>query len=277
MSESCTHNCSSCSQNCASREKQSLIEKPHEMSRVKKVIGIVSGKGGVGKSLVTGLMSVLSQRAGYKTAIMDADITGPSIPKMFGLKERAQGSEMGILPVATKTGIEVMSLNLLVKNETDPVIWRGPVIAGTVKQFWTEVIWNDVDFMFVDMPPGTGDVALTVFQSIPLDGIIVVASPQDLVSMIVKKALNMANMMNIPVLGLVENMSYLECPDCGKKISVFGESHIDETAKECGTEVLAKLPINPKLAAGCDAGLIELFEGDWLDDAAKKVFALIEE
>ena len=277
MSGSCSHNCSSCSQNCSSREKQSLIEKPHEMSRVKKVIGIVSGKGGVGKSLVTGLMSVLSQRAGYKTAIMDADITGPSIPKMFGLKERAQGSEMGILPVATKTGIEVMSLNLLVKNETDPVIWRGPVIAGTVKQFWTEVIWNDVDFMFVDMPPGTGDVALTVFQSIPLDGIIVVASPQDLVSMIVKKALNMANMMNIPVLGLVENMSYLECPDCGKKISVFGESHIDETAKECGTEVLAKLPINPKLAAGCDAGLIELFEGDWLDDAAKKVFALIEE
>lgn len=277
MSESCTHNCSTCSQNCASREKQSLIEKPHEMSRIKKVIGIVSGKGGVGKSLVTGLMSVLSQRAGYKTAIMDADITGPSIPKMFGLKERAQGSEMGILPVATKTGIEVMSLNLLVKNETDPVIWRGPVIAGTVKQFWTEVIWNDVDFMFVDMPPGTGDVALTVFQSIPLDGIIVVASPQDLVSMIVKKALNMANMMNIPVLGLVENMSYLECPDCRKKISVFGESHIDETAKECGTEVLAKLPINPKLAAGCDAGLIELFEGDWLDDAAQKVFNLIKE
>ena len=277
MSESCTHNCSTCSQNCSSREKQSLIEKPHEMSRIKKVIGIVSGKGGVGKSLVTGLMSVLSQRAGYKTAIMDADITGPSIPKMFGLKERAQGSEMGILPVATKTGIEVMSLNLLVKNETDPVIWRGPVIAGTVKQFWTEVIWNDVDFMFVDMPPGTGDVALTVFQSIPLDGIIVVASPQDLVSMIVKKALNMANMMNIPVLGLVENMSYLECPDCGKKISVFGESHIDETAKECGTEVLAKLPINPKLAAGCDAGLIELFEGDWLDGAAEKVFSLIKE
>lgn len=277
MSESCTHNCESCSQNCASREKQSLIEKPHEMSRVKKVIGIVSGKGGVGKSLVTGLMSVLSQRAGYKTAIMDADITGPSIPKMFGIKERAQGSEMGILPVATKTGIEVMSLNLLVKNETDPVIWRGPVIAGTVKQFWTEVIWNDVDFMFVDMPPGTGDVALTVFQSVPLDGIIVVASPQDLVSMIVKKALNMANMMNIPVLGLVENMSYLECPDCGKKISVFGESHIDETAKETGTEVLGKLPINPKLAAACDAGLIELFEGDWLSGAAQKVFSLIKE
>ncbi|MEE1279840.1 MAG: Mrp/NBP35 family ATP-binding protein [Oscillospiraceae bacterium] len=277
MSESCTHNCESCSQNCASREKQSLIEKPHEMSRVKKVIGIVSGKGGVGKSLVTGLMSVLSQRAGFKTAIMDADITGPSIPKMFGIKERAQGSEMGILPVATKTGIEVMSLNLLVKNETDPVIWRGPVIAGTVKQFWTEVIWNDVDFMFVDMPPGTGDVALTVFQSVPLDGIIVVASPQDLVSMIVKKALNMANMMNIPVLGLVENMSYLECPDCGKKISVFGESHIDQTAKESGTQVLGKLPINPKLAAACDAGLIELFEGDWLSAAAEKVFSLIKE
>ncbi len=277
MSESCTHNCETCSQNCGSREKQSFLEKPHEMSRVKKVIGVVSGKGGVGKSLVTGLMAVLSQRKGYKTAIMDADITGPSIPKMFGIKERAQGSEMGILPVATKTGIEVMSLNLLVKNETDPVIWRGPVIAGTVKQFWTEVIWNDVDFMFVDMPPGTGDVALTVFQSLPLDGIIVVASPQDLVSMIVKKALNMANMMNIPVLGLVENMSYLECPDCGKRISVFGESHIEETAQECKTQVLGKLPINPKLAAACDAGMIELFEGDWLSDAAEKVFSLIKD
>ena len=277
MSESCTHNCETCSQNCGSREKQSFLEKPHEMSRVKKVIGVVSGKGGVGKSLVTGLMAVLSQRKGYKTAIMDADITGPSIPKMFGIKERAQGSEMGILPVTTKTGIEVMSLNLLVKNETDPVIWRGPVIAGTVKQFWTEVIWNDVDFMFVDMPPGTGDVALTVFQSLPLDGIIVVASPQDLVSMIVKKALNMANMMNIPVLGLVENMSYLECPDCGKKISVFGESHIEETAQECKTQVLGKLPINPKLAAACDAGMIELFEGDWLSVAAEKVFSLIKD
>lgn len=276
MSE-CTHNCQTCSQNCSERKAESLLEAPNKHSNIKKVIGIVSGKGGVGKSLVTSLMAVLSQRAGYKTAILDADITGPSIPKVFGITEKAQGSDMGIFPVMTKTGIEVMSLNLLVKNETDPVVWRGPVIAGTVKQFWTDVVWNEVDFMFVDMPPGTGDVPLTVFQSIPVDGIIVVASPQELVSMIVKKALNMANLMNIPVLGLVENMSYLECPDCGKKISVFGESHIDETAKETGTEVLAKLPINPKLASACDAGMIELFEGDWLDGAAKKVFDLINE
>lgn len=276
MSE-CTHNCQTCSQNCSERKAESLLEAPNKHSNIKKVIGIVSGKGGVGKSLVTSLMAVLSQRAGYKTAILDADITGPSIPKVFGITEKAQGSDMGIFPVMTKTGIEVMSLNLLVKNETDPVVWRGPVIAGTVKQFWTDVVWNEVDFMFVDMPPGTGDVPLTVFQSIPVDGIIVVASPQELVSMIVKKALNMANLMNIPVLGLVENMSYLECPDCGKKISVFGESHIDETAKETGTEVLAKLPINPKLTSACDAGMIELFEGDWLDGAAKKVFDLINE
>ena len=276
MSE-CTHNCQTCGKNCGERKAESLLEAPNKLSNIKKVIGIVSGKGGVGKSLVTSLMAVLSQRAGYKTAILDADITGPSIPKVFGITEKAQGSDVGIFPVITKTGIEVMSLNLLVKNETDPVVWRGPVIAGTVKQFWTDVVWNDVDFMFVDMPPGTGDVPLTVFQSIPVDGIIVVASPQELVSMIVKKALNMASLMNIPVLGLVENMSYLECPDCGKKISVFGESHIDETAKETDTEVLAKIPINPKLASACDAGMIELFEGDWLDKAAKKVFDLINE
>ncbi|MBQ8869558.1 MAG: Mrp/NBP35 family ATP-binding protein [Oscillospiraceae bacterium] len=276
MSE-CTHNCETCGKSCGDRKAESLLEAPNKLSNIKKVIGIVSGKGGVGKSLVTGLMAVLSQRAGYKTAVLDADITGPSIPKMFGIKEKAQGSELGIFPVQSKTGIEIMSLNLLVKNETDPVVWRGPVIAGTVKQFWTDVVWNDVDFMFVDMPPGTGDVPLTVFQSIPVDGIIVVASPQELVSMIVKKALNMAKLMNIPVLGLVENMSYLECPDCKKKISVFGESHIDETAKETGTEVLAKLPINPKLASACDAGMVELFEGDWLDGAAEKVFSLIKE
>ena len=276
MSE-CTHNCETCGKSCSDRKADSLLEAPNKLSNIKKVIGVVSGKGGVGKSLVTSLMAVLSQRAGYKTAILDADITGPSIPKVFGITEKAQGSEMGIFPVNTKTGIEIMSFNLLVKNETDPVVWRGPVIAGTVKQFWTDVIWNDVDFMFVDMPPGTGDVPLTVFQSIPVDGIIVVTSPQDLVSMIVKKALNMANLMNIPVLGLVENMSYLECPDCKKRISVFGESHIEETAKETKTEVLAKIPINPKLASACDAGMIELFEGDWLDGAAKKVFSLIED
>ncbi|MBQ9937447.1 MAG: Mrp/NBP35 family ATP-binding protein [Oscillospiraceae bacterium] len=277
MSENCTHNCETCSANCSSREKKSLIEESHEMSNIKKVIGIVSGKGGVGKSLVTSLMAVLSQRAGYKTAIMDADITGPSIPRVFGLKGRAQGNEMGIFPVETKTGIEVMSLNLLVKNETDPVVWRGPVIAGTVKQFWTDVMWNDVDFMFIDMPPGTGDVPLTVFQSIPVDGIIIVASPQELVSMIVTKAINMANMMNIPVLGLVENMSYIKCPDCNKEIKVFGESHVEEIAKENSLELLAKIPIDPKLAAACDAGAIELFEGDFLDNAFNKVASLLEE
>ena len=277
MSENCTHNCETCSANCSSREKKSLIEESHEMSNIKKVIGIVSGKGGVGKSLVTSLMAVLSQRAGYKTAIMDADITGPSIPRVFGLKGRAQGNEMGIFPVETKTGIEVMSLNLLVKNETDPVVWRGPVIAGTVKQFWTDVMWNDVDFMFIDMPPGTGDVPLTVFQSIPVDGIIIVASPQELVSMIVTKAINMANMMNIPVLGLVENMSYIKCPDCNKEIKVFGESHVEEIAKENSLELLAKIPIDPKLTAACDAGAIELFEGDFLDNAFNKVASLLEE
>ncbi len=277
MSENCTHNCETCSANCSSREKKSLIEESHEMSNIKKVIGIVSGKGGVGKSLVTSLMAVLSQRAGYKTAVMDADITGPSIPRVFGLKGRAQGNEMGIFPVETKTGIEVMSLNLLVKNETDPVVWRGPVIAGTVKQFWTDVMWNDVDFMFIDMPPGTGDVPLTVFQSIPVDGIIIVASPQELVSMIVTKAINMANMMNIPVLGLVENMSYIKCPDCDKEIKVFGDSHVEEIAKENSLEFLAKIPIDPKLAAACDAGAIELFEGDFLDNAFNKVASLLEE
>lgn len=274
MSE-CTHHCESCSQECSSRSAESLLEKPNSMSHIRKVIGVVSGKGGVGKSLVTSLMAVLSQRAGYQTAILDADITGPSIPKMFGLKERAQGSDLGIFPVRTRTGIETMSLNLLTEHETDPVIWRGPVIAGTVKQFWTDVVWNDVDFMFVDMPPGTGDVALTVFQSIPVDGIIVVTSPQDLVSMIVKKALKMAELMHIPVLGLVENMSYLTCPDCGRKISVFGESRLDAVAQETGTQVLARIPINPKLAAACDAGMIELFEGDFLDDAAKMIFDLL--
>ena len=248
-----------------------------ENSNIKKVIGIISGKGGVGKSTVTTMIARQLNAKGYRVGIMDADITGPSIPKMFGTAERATGSDKGLIPVRSKSGVDIMSINLLLENPSDPVIWRGPVIAGTVKQFWTDVIWNDVDFMFVDMPPGTGDVPLTVFQSIPIDGIIVVASPQDLVSMIVKKAINMANMMNIPVLGLVENMSYLECPDCKKKISVFGDSHIDETAKETGTEVLAKLPINPKLAAACDAGLIELFEGDWLDKAAEKVFALLDQ
>ncbi len=262
MSE-CTHNCSTCSQNCG--ERKSLIEKPHELSKIKKVIGIVSGKGGVGKSLVTGLCSVISQRHGYKTAVLDADITGPSVPKMFGLKQKAQGNDLGLMPVETKTGIKVMSLNLLVENDTDPVVWRGPVIAGAVTQFWKEVIWGDVDFMFVDMPPGTGDVPLTVFQSIPLDGIIIVSSPQELVGMIVEKAVNMAKLMSVPILGLVENMSYIKCPDCGKEIEVFGKSHIGEVAMKHSLPLLARIPIDPALASGCDKGLIELFNGDFVD------------
>ena len=271
MSE-CTHNCSTCSQNCSSRkEPESLIEKPHELSNIKKVIGVVSGKGGVGKSLVTTLLSVSMQRKGYKTAILDADITGPSIPKAFGIKEKAQGTENGIFPCKTKTGIEVMSVNLLLQNDTDPVVWRGPVIAGAVKQFWTDVIWNDVDFMFVDMPPGTGDVPLTVFQSIPVDGIVIVASPQELVGMIVEKAVKMAELMNIPILALAENMAYFLCPDCGKKHAIFGESHIEEIAKNYGVDTVAQIPINNKLAAAVDAGAIELFEGDWLDAVADKI------
>ncbi len=267
MSESCTHNCETCGQSCGEREKESLLESPHQLSKIKKVIGIVSGKGGVGKSLVTSLLAVKSQRNNFKTAILDADITGPSIPKMFGINKKAESSEMGLYPVKSKTGISVMSINLLLENDTDPVIWRGPVIAGAVKQFWTDVIWDDVDFMFIDMPPGTGDVPLTVFQSIPVDGIVIVASPQELVSMIVEKAVNMAKMMNIPVLGLVENMSYVECPDCGKQIKIFGESHIDEIAKTYSVDVIGRIPVDPKLAAASDAGAIELFEGNWLDKA----------
>ncbi len=273
MSESCSHNCESCNENCSERTKESLLEKPHELSHIKRVIGVVSGKGGVGKSLVTSLLAVLAQRNGYQTAILDADITGPSIPKAFGLHGKAEGSELGLYPVKTKTGISVMSLNLLTENETDPVVWRGPLIAGTVKQFWTDVIWGDVDYMFIDMPPGTGDVPLTVFQSIPVDGLIIVASPQELVGMIVEKAVNMAQMMNIPVLALVENMSYITCPDCGKEIRVFGESHIAEIAEKHGVQTVARLPIDPKLAAGCDAGLIELFEGSWLDGVMDKLIS----
>lgn len=278
MSESCSHDCNSCGVDCASRKTSpaDLLEKPHELSHIKKVIGVVSGKGGVGKSMVTSMLAVIMRRREFQTAILDADITGPSIPKAFGVKEKAMGDGMGgIFPVETKTGIEMMSVNLLLENETTPVVWRGPIIAGTVKQFWTDVIWNDVDFMFVDMPPGTGDVPLTVFQSIPLDGIIVVASPQELVSMIVEKAVNMAKQMNIPILGLIENMSYVACPDCGKKINVFGESHIDETAAKYGLPVLAKLPIDPQLAKNCDQGVIELFEGDWMEHAADVVEELL--
>ena len=268
MSE-CTHDCSSCGQSCASRTApQDLHEKLNELSSVKKVIAVVAGKGGVGKSLVTSAMAVEMSRRGHKTAILDADITGPSIPKAFGLKERAKGNDFGIIPETTKTGIDIMSINLLLEHNTDPVVWRGPVISGTVKQFWTDVIWKDVDYMFVDMPPGTGDVPLTVFQSLPLDGISVVASPQELVGMIVEKAVKMAELMNVPILGLVENMSYFKCPDCGKEHKIFGDSHIDEIAERVGTRVLAKVPIDPDLRKSVDTGTVELFVGDWFENAA---------
>ena len=262
----CSHDCANCGEKCS---KESLLVPQNKASNVKKVIGIVSGKGGVGKSLVTSMLAVTMQRRGYKCAILDADITGPSIPKAFGLKTGSvTGSELGMFPPTTKTGIEVMSVNLLMDEEAKPVVWRGPVIAGTVKQFWSDVVWNEVDYMFVDMPPGTGDVPLTVFQSLPLAGIIIVTSPQELVSMIVEKAVNMAKLMNIPVLGLIENYSYFVCPDCGKVIKLYGESHVDALAEQYGTKVLAKLPIDPELASLCDKGVIELFEGDYLEKCA---------
>lgn len=266
----CNSKCDSCGKDCTDRKntKTDFSVQPHELSSIKKVIGIVSGKGGVGKSLVTSLSAVTMNRRGYHSAILDADITGPSIPKAFGIKEKAMGNEMGLYPVKSKTGIDIMSINLLLNNETDPVVWRGPVIAGTVKQFWSEVIWNDVDYMFVDMPPGTGDVPLTVFQSLPVDGILIVTSPQELVSMIVGKAVRMAEMMNIPILGLVENMSYFKCPDCEKEYPIFGESHIEEIAAKHKINHIAKLPIDPKLSAAVDKGMIELFEGSWLDTIA---------
>ncbi|MBR4296213.1 MAG: Mrp/NBP35 family ATP-binding protein [Clostridia bacterium] len=264
----CTHDCSSCSSSCSSQKPESLIEALNELSSVKHVIGVVSGKGGVGKSLVTSMMAVNMQRKGYKCAILDADITGPSIPKAFGVKGNVDGDEHGLIPPHSTTGIDIMSVNLLMQDETQPVVWRGPVIAGTVKQFWKDVIWNDVDYMFVDCPPGTGDVPLTVFQSIPLDGIIIVSSPQELVAMIVEKAANMASMMNIPVLGLVENMSYAKCPDCGKEIKIFGESHIEKVAEKFEYDLLGRIPLDSKLAALCDKGMIELMENDYLDRAA---------
>lgn len=263
MSQNCSHDCGSCGEDCSERD---FRKAPHELSNIKKVIGIVSGKGGVGKSLTTAMLAVTAQRYGYRAAIMDADITGPSILKMFGIEEKATGNALGILPVLSKTGIEIMSMNLLLDGDTEPVIWRGPVIAGTVLQFWTDVIWNDVDFMFVDMPPGTGDVPLSIYQSLPLDGIIVVTSPQELVSMIVEKAVIMAKKMNIPVLGFVENMSYVKCPDCGKTIEIFGKSKIGELAEKYGVKNVAKIPFDPSLASCCDRGLIELFEGEYLKD-----------
>lgn len=268
----CSHDCGSCGEDCPSKKRpKDFIEKLNDASSVKKVIGVVSGKGGVGKSMVTSILAVLFNRRGYKTAVLDADVTGPSIPKAFGIKEKAKGCDFGLLPVTTKTGIDVMSVNLLLPNETDPVVWRGPIIAGTVKQFWTDTVWKDIDYMFVDMPPGTGDVPLTVFQSIPVDGIVIVTSPQELVSMIVGKAVKMAKMMNIPILGVVENMSYFECPDCGKRHSIYGESHIEQVADDFGVDVIAKLPIDPQIAKCADTGTIELFNLACLDSAADAI------
>ena len=271
MSE-CTHDCSSCQAECSSRT-QSFLEKPHEQSSIKKIIGVISGKGGVGKSSITAMLAVCMARKGFHTAILDADITGPSIPKMFGVKEKATGTDSALFPVASRGGIDMMSVNLLLENDTDPVIWRGPVIAGVIKQFWQDVIWKDVDYMFVDMPPGTGDVPLTVFQSIPLDGVIIVASPQELVSMIVGKAVKMAQMMNIPILGLVENMSYILCPDCGKQIPLFGQGGTEQYAQREGLALLAKMPVDPEIAQLCDRGEIESFHGDYLDAAIAAILA----
>ena len=275
--ENCTHSCETCSADCASRqgEQKDPHEKMHEGCSVKKVIGVVSGKGGVGKSMVTALSAIAANRNGLKTGILDADITGPSIPKMFGIHEKAEVSNMGLLPASTPTEMEIMSLNLLTDNETDPVIWRGPVIAGAVKQFWNETAWGDIDYLFVDMPPGTGDVPLTVFQSLPVDGIIVVTTPQQLVGMIVEKAVKMAEMMKVPVLGLIENMSTYTCPDCGKQHAIFGESHLDSIAAEHHIPVLARLPIQPALASLMDTGTIELFEGDFMQPAADRLCALL--
>ncbi len=275
MSEGCTHDCSTCSENCSSKQGGApTFEKTNDLSRIKKTIAVVSGKGGVGKTLVSSMLAVELHRRELKTAIIDADVTGPSIPKAFGLKGLCEAAPLGgIMPVKTTTGIETVSVNLLLEDTSSPVLWRGPVIAGMVKQFWTDVIWGDVDVMVIDCPPGTGDVPLTVFQSIPVDGIIIVTSPQDLVSLIVSKAVNMAKLMNIPIIGIVENMSYVECPDCGKKIEIFGKSHTEETAKQFGIPVLARIPVNPELASQCDKGVIELFEGDWMSAVADAVEA----
>lgn len=276
MSNECDHNCSNCSTECSDREPGIKYEKLNNLSKVKKVIAVMSGKGGVGKSAVTSMLAVLMNRDGYKTAIMDADITGPSIPRAFGIKIKSDASDLGIFPVKSRFGISVMSINLLLEKETDPVIWRGPIVAGAIKQFWTDVIWDDVDIMFIDMPPGTGDVPLTIFQSLPVDGIIVVTSPQELVSMIVSKAVNMANEMKVPVIGLVENMSYAKCPHCGEVIKIYGESNTEDIAKGFGLSVLAKIPIDTKIAAAVDAGTIELFDGNFLDNLVAKLGKMIE-
>ena len=273
MSEACTHDCSSCKSNCDHRAPQH--EPPHARSRIQKVIGVVSGKGGVGKSMTSAMLAVSMRRLGFKAGVLDADITCPSIPRLFGVKGPATGDGESINPVSSRTGVEIMSINLLLDDPEAPVVWRGPVIAGAVKQFWQEVVW-DVDFLFVDMPPGTGDVPLTVFQTLPVDGIVIVSSPQELVGMIVGKAVQMAQMMHVPILGLVENMSYAVCPDCGKHINVFGDSHVDEIADKYKLPVLAKMPIDPELAKEADAGMIEMFAGDYLDNAAQTVAKLLK-
>ena len=271
----CTHDCSTCGESCSERSAESFRKALHEGSSVKKVIGVVSGKGGVGKSLVTSLLASEMQRRGYNAAVLDADITGPSIPKAFGITEHARGTEEYLLPVTTHTGLQGMSIHLILENETEPVVWRGPVIAGVVTQFWTDVLWTDVDYMFVDMPPGTGDVPLTVFQSLPVDGIVVVASPQELVAMIVEKAVRMASMMNVPILGLVENMSGVVCPHCGETFSVFGASKVAQTAADHGLPVLLSLPIDPKIAALCDEGRIEDYESDAVAAACERLVAAL--
>ncbi len=268
----CTHDCSSCGKSCSDEQKkESFLKKPHAKSSIKKVIAVVSGKGGVGKSMTTSLLASYAHKKGLSVGIMDADITGPSIPRMFGVNERATAEEDGLNTVLTPSGIQLMSMNLLLENENDPVIWRGMMIAGTVQQFWTDVIWRDVDLLFIDMPPGTGDVPLTVFQSIPISGVVVVTTPQDLVKMVVEKAVKMAEMMNIPVLGLVENMSYITCPDCGKKIEVFGESKADAIAAEYGIPAVAKMPIDPKIASLADCGRIEDYDGTALKDVYDRI------
>ncbi len=272
MAENCTHDCSSCKENCSSRKKESMLKAPHKESSIKKVIGVVSGKGGVGKSLTTSLLAAYAAKQGLSVGIMDADITGPSIPKMFGVTDRITGDERGINTVLTPSGMQMVSMNLLLDEENAPVIWRGMVISGTVMQFWTDVIWKDVDLLFIDMPPGTGDVPLTVFQSIPIAGIVIVTTPQDLVRMVVEKAVNMANIMNIPVLGVVENMSYLTCPDCGKEMEIFGHSKVRAIAEEYGISAIARMPLDPAIAKLADEGRIE----DYDASALKEVFAEIE-
>jgi Mrp family chromosome partitioning ATPase len=279
MSENCNQDCSSCSEHCSERtqEQTDFTVKPHLQSNINKVIAVVSGKGGVGKSIVTSMMAAKMKKEGYNSAILDADITGPSIPKAFGIKEKAFGNELGMLPVKSRTGIDIMSINLLLNEETDPVVWRGPLIGGTVKQFWTDVIWDDVDFMFIDMPPGTGDVSLTVFQSLAVDAIIIVTSPQELVSMIVSKAVKMAELMKIPILGIVENMAYFKCPECGKETNIFGNSHTEEAAARHGLKIMARIPVDTGISTACDNGNIESYQADFLDELAGELIRMEEE